>query len=173
MNILSKLFKRKNKQTEDNENETWFTDEERELMHAKADVEAENIYRKIYSLFKEHINELKEGYNFIILQENPIKLCDDKLLNQSIKWGSLNNYKKLKERIPELNISFGKEIKGCDGYILGFEKYYVYTIDILHDNIIELYDIKFRVNHSRPQINNGNEICVTIYGVDKNIYKII
>ena len=167
MNILSKLFKRKNKQIEDDDQ--LFTDEEWKIIHAKADVEAVEIYRKIYSLFKEHINELKEGDNFILLQENPIKLCDDALLNQSIKWKSLNNYKKLTERIPELNISFGKEIKGWDGYILGFEKYYVYTIDMSHDNIIELYDIKFRVNHSRPQINNGNEICVTVYGVNKTI----
>lgn len=173
MKILSKLFKRKSKQTEDNENETIFTDEEWELMHAKADVEAVKIYRKIYSLFKEHINELKEGDNFILLQENPIKLCDDKLLNQSIKWQSLNNSKKLRELIPELDIRFGKEIKTMEGTFLGFETYYLYTVNITHNNIIELYDIKFRVHRSRQQINNGDEICVTVYDVDKNIYKIV
>lgn len=172
MKILSKLFKRKSKQTE--ENEQCFTDEEWELMHAKADVEAVKIYRKIYSLFKEHINELKEGDNFILLQENPIKLCDNELLNQSIIFNSIyDNSKKLRERIPELDIRFGKEMRGWDGGILGFETYCLYTVNITHDNIIELYDIKFRVHPSRPQINNGNEICVTVYGVDKNIYKII
>ena len=39
--------------------------------------------------------------------------------------------------------------------------------------LIEIYDIKFRVHPSVKQINNGDEICVTIHGIDKNIYKII
>jgi len=153
-----------------------FTDEELRLIHAKADVEAAKIYRKIYSLFKEHINELKEGDNFILLQENPIKLCDDEVLNKSIIFESIyHNCRKLRDLIPELEIVFDKEmkIKTCDGLFLGFEEYYSYTINITYDNIIELYDIKFRVHPSRPQINNGNEICVTVYSVDKNIYKII
>ena len=38
---------------------------------------------------------------------------------------------------------------------------------------IELYKIKFRVHHSHKEINNGNEICVTVHGVNKNIYKIL
>lgn len=171
MEFLSKLFKRKNKQIENNDQ--LFTDDEYELIHTKADTEAVKIYVKIYSLFKEHINELKEGDNFILLQENPIILCDDKVLNQSIKWDSLNNYEKLNERIPELDIVFGEAIKSCDGYILGIKTYCNYTVNITHDNIIELYDIKFKLHPSRPQINNGNEICVTVYNVDKNIYKII
>lgn len=171
MNILSKLFKRISKQTE--ENEQLFSDDEWELMHAKADVEAVQIYRKIYSVFKEHINELKKGDNFIILQENPIELCDYEVLNKSIIWDSLKNDKKLRELIPELGISIGKEIRTWDGKILGFEKYCLYTVNITHNNIIELYDVKFRVHPSRQEINNGNEICVTVYDVDKNIYKII
>lgn len=53
------------------------------------------------------------------------------------------------------------------------KKYYVYTIKISHDDVIELYDIKFKVHPSPQEINNGNEICVTVHSVDKNIYKII
>ena len=171
MKILSKLFKRTNKQIEDDDQS--FTDEELELIRARADVEALNIYRQIYSLFKEHINELKEGYNLILLQEDPIKLCDDAVLNRSIKWESLNNYKKLSERIPELKIILGQEIKSLDGHILGFEKICMYTIHISHDNISEIYYIKFRVHPSPLQINNVNEIGITVYNVDKKIYKIV
>lgn len=53
------------------------------------------------------------------------------------------------------------------------KKYYVYTIKISHDDVIELYYIKFKVHPSPQEINNCNEICVTVYSVDKNIYKII
>lgn len=53
------------------------------------------------------------------------------------------------------------------------KKYYVFTIKISHDDVIEIYDIKFIVHPSPKEINNGNEICVTIHAVDKNIYKLI
>lgn len=166
--------KSKEKQIEENESE--FTKEELENMRAKADEEAVKIYTKIYSLFKEHINELKEGDNFILLHENNIKLCDNKELNYMIIYDSIyRNSKKLRERIPELDITFGKEIRAGKVF-LGFEEYYIYTINIKHDNIIEIYDVKFRVKSFQPlrtKINNGNEICVTVLGIDKNIYKII
>lgn len=162
----------KKKETQE-DNDQLFTDEEWELMRSKADVEALNIYRQIYCLFKEHINELKEGDNFILLQEDPIKLCDDEVVNRSIKWDSLKNYEQLHERIPELSIIIGKEIKLWDEYILGFEKTCMYTVYISHDNISELYNIKFRVHPSPLPKNNGNEICVTVDSVDKNIYKIV
>ena len=29
------------------------------------------------------------------------------------------------------------------------------------------------IHHSHKEINNGNEICVTVHAVDKNIYKIL
>lgn len=78
---------------------------------------------------------------------------------------SINEYYSLfKERINEL-----KEGDVC----LGYEKYYVFTIKISHDDVIELYDIKFIVQPSPQEINNGDEICVSVYGVNKNIYKLI
>ena len=168
-----KFWKKEEKQIEENTQE--FSNEELEFMRAKANVEAVKIYKKIYCLFKERINELKEGDNFILLQENHIKLCDDKDLNNLIIFDSIYyNRNKLRESIPELYIIFGKEIKGMNDVFLGFEEYYGYTITITHDgDIIETYDIKFRVHPSVKQINNGNGICVTIHGIDKNIYKII
>ena len=165
---------KKSKEEQIEKNTLELNNEELELMRKKANVEAIKIYRKIYCLFKERINELKEGDNFILLQENHIKLCDDKNLNDFIIFESIyNNYRKLREYIPELYIKYGKEIKGYNDIFLGFEEYCGYTITITHDDIIELYDIKFRVQPSRQQINNGDEICVTVYGIDKNIYKII
>ena len=167
-----KFWKKEENQIEENTQE--FSNEELEFMREKADVEAVKIYKKIYCLFKERINELKEGDNFILLQENHIKLCDDKDLNDLIIFDSIYyNRNKLRESIPELYIIFGKEIKGMNDVFLGFEEYYGYTITIAHDDIIEIYDIKFRVHPSVKQINNGDEICVTIHGIDKNIYKII
>ena len=168
------LFKKsKAEQIEDNEQD--FTEEEIELMRTKADEEAIKIYNKIYCLFKEHINDLKEGDNFVLFPENNIKLCDDKELNDMIIYESIYcNSKKLRERIPELDITFGKEIIAGKVF-LGYEEYYIYTINIKHDNIIELYDVKFRVKsfqHQIKHINNSNEICVTVYDIDKNIYKI-
>lgn len=76
-------------------------------------------------------------------------------------------------RIPELSIVYDKEIKAGDNVYLGYKKYYLYTIKISHDDEIELYKIKFRVHPSPKEINNGNEICVTVHAVDKNIYKIL
>ena len=167
-----KFWKKEEKQIEENTPE--LSNEELELMREKANVEAIKIYNKIYRLFKEHINELKEGDNFILLQENHIKLCDDKDLNDFIIFESIYyNRNKLRESIPELHIIYGKEIKGMNDVFLGFEEYYLYTITITHDDIIESYDIKFRVHPLEKQINNGNGICVTIHGIDKNIYKII
>ena len=137
-------------------------------------VNAEFIYRKIYCLFKERINELKEGDNFILLQEEPIKICDNKDLNESLIHEALYNINgHLCSRIPELRIVYGKEIKVSDDVSLGYEKYYLYTIKISHDDTIELYDIKFKVHPSPQEINNGNEICVTVHSVDKTIYKLI
>lgn len=75
-------------------------------------------------------------------------------------------------RIPELSIVYDKEIKAGD-VCLGYEKYYLFTIKISHDDEIELYKIKFRVHPSPKEINNGNEICVTVHAVYKNIYKIL
>ena len=74
-------------------------------------------------------------------------------------------------RIPELHIVYGKEIKVSDDVSVGYEKYYVYTITEPHDAVIEIYDIKFRVKPSPQEINNCNEICVTVYAVNKTIYK--
>lgn len=136
-------------------------------------VNAEFIYRRIYSLFKERINELKEGDNFILFQENRIKICDNKELNDSlIREALYTTNKHVCNRISELSIVYGKEIKAGD-VCLGYEKYYVFTIKISHDDEIELYDIKFIVQPSPQEINNGNEICVTVHSVDKNIYKLI
>ena len=135
-------------------------------------VNAEFIYRRIYSLFKERINELKEGDNFILFQEEPIKICDNKELNESlIREALYYTNKHVCNRIPELSFVYGKEIKISDGEIIGYEKCYLYTIKIQNDDVIELYDIKFRVKPSPQEINNGDEICVTVYGVDKTIYK--
>ena len=75
------------------------------------------------------------------------------------------------ERIPELRVVYGEAIKISGSESIGFKKYYVYTITISRDDVIEIYDIKFRVHPSPQEINNGNEICVTVYSVDKKIYK--
>lgn len=167
------IFK-KSKEEQIEKNESVIANEELENMRAKADAEAVKVYTKIYCLFKEHINELKKGDNFILLRENHIKLCDNKELNNKIIFDSIyNNSKKLCKRIPELDITFDTEKIVNNEFFLGFEKYYIYTINIKHDDIIEIYDVKFRVTPSRKQINNGNEICVTVYAINKNIYKII
>lgn len=147
-------------------------DEYQDTREYTACVNAEFIYRRIYSLFKERINELKEGDNFILFQENRIKICDNKELNESLIHEALYTINKhVCERIPELSIVYGKEIKVDDDIILGYKKYYVFTIKISHDEENELYYIKFIVHPSPQEINNGNEICVTIYGVNKTIYK--
>ena len=52
-------------------------------------------------------------------------------------------------------------------------KLFIYTIKMKHDDIIEIYHVRFRVNPWAEQINNSNDICVSILGIDKNIYKII
>ena len=149
------MFK-KSKEQQIEKNESVIDIEEMELMRAKADAEAVKVYTKIYCLFKEHLNELKKGDNFILLRENNTEI-DNKLINNSIYYNIVEFY----NRIPDLLVEFD------------LPKYYIYTIKIIHDDIIELYDIRFRVTPSRQQINNGNEICVNILGIDKNIYKII
>ena len=149
------LFKKSKEQQIEN-NESVIANEEMELMRAKADAEAVKVYTKIYCLFKEHINELKKGDNFILLRENNTEL-DNKLIKYSIYYNILEFY----NRIPDLRVKFD------------LPKYYIYTIKMTHDDIIEIYDVRFRVNPSIKQINNGNEICVSILGIDKNIYKII
>ena len=149
------LFK-KSKEEQIEKNESVIDIEELENMRAKANAEAVKVYTKIYCLFKEHINELKKGDNFILLRENNTEI-DNKLINKSIYYNHVEFY----NRIPDLLVDFD------------LRKYYIYTIKITHDDIIELYDIRFRVTPSRIQINNGNEICVSILGIDKNIYKII
>ena len=53
------FWKKEENQIEENTQE--FSNEELEFMRAKANVEAIKIYKKIYCLFKERINELKEG----------------------------------------------------------------------------------------------------------------
>ena len=147
-------------------------DEYQDTREYTACVNAEFIYRRIYSLFKEHINELKEGDNFILFQEEPIKICDNKELNESLIHKALYDINKhVCNRIPELCII--KAIERITDSNIYIKKYYVYTIKISHDDVIEIYDIKFRVHPSPKEINNGNEICVTVYGVDKNIYKLI
>ena len=148
------LFK-KSKEEQIEKNESVIDIEELENMCAKANEEAVKIYNKIYCLFKEHINELKKGDNFILLHKNTTEL-DDEVLNDSIYYNSPN----LLKHISELQL------------IHDFPNYFVFTITIKHDDIIELYDIRFRVTPSRQQINNGNDICVTVIGIDKNIYKI-
>lgn len=159
------LFKKsKEQQIEKNEYQ--------DISEYTACVNAEFIYRQIYCLFKERINELKEGDNFILLQEEPIKICDNKELNKSLIHEALyNTNKHLCNRIPELRIV--KDIEKITERNIYIKKYYIYTIKMSHDNVIEIYNIKFRVNPSPQEINNGNEICVTVYGIDKNIYKII
>lgn len=148
-------------------------DEYQDTREYTACVNAEFIYRRIYSLFKERINELKEGDNFILFQENRIKICDNKELNDSlIREALYTTNKHVCNRIPELSIVYYKEIKAGD-VCIGYEKCYLYTIKISHDDVIEIYDIKFRVHPSPKEINNGDEICVTVYGVNKNIYKIL
>ena len=149
------LFK-KSKEEQIENNESVIANKEWENMCAKANGEAVKIYTKIYCFFNEHLNELKKGDNFILLKENHAEL-DDEVLNESIYYNSPN----LLKHISELQL------------IHDFPNYFVFTITIKHDDIIELYDIRFRVNPSPKQINNGNEICVTVIGIDKNIYKII
>ena len=178
------IFK-KSKAQQTKENESIMTNEELESLRLKAYVEAEKIYRQIYNLFKERINELytlfnersenelKEGYNFILFQENRIKICDDKELNKHLIYESLYGDCLNFNRLPELSFVYGKEIKVSDNVSLGYEKYYLYTIKLSHDDEIELYYIKFKVHPSPQEINNCNEICVTVHAVDKNIYKLI
>lgn len=149
-------------------------DEYQDIREYTACVNAEFIYRRIYSLFKERINELKEGDNFILLQEEPIKICDNKELNESlIREALYTTNKHVCNRISELSIVYDKEIKAGDNVYLCYEKYYLYTIKISHNDVIEIYDIKFRVKPSPKEINNGDEICVSVYSIDKNIYKLI
>ena len=149
------LFK-KSKEEQIEKNESVIDIEELKNMRAKADEEAVKIYNKIYCLFKEHINELKKGNNFILLFENNTELCD-KVIHNAIYYNTVEFY----NSIPDLLVEFD------------LPKYYIFTIKMTHDDIIELYDIRFIVTPSRQQINNGNDICVSILGIDKNIYKII
>lgn len=165
------IFK-KSKAQQTEENEPIMTNEELESLRLKAYVEAEKIYAQIYYLFKERINKLKEGDNFILFQEEPIKICDDKELNNHLIYKSIYGNCLHFNRLPELSFVYGKEIK-VDNVTLGYEKYYLYTIKISHDDVIELYYIKFKVHPSPQDINNCNEICVTVHSVDKNIYKLI
>lgn len=160
---------KKSKAQQTEENESIINNEELEHLRSKAYVEAEKIYRQIYYLFKERINELKEGDNFILFQEEPIKICDDKELNNHLIYESLYGDCLHFNRLPELSFIFNKV---DDDILLGYKKYYLYTIKISHDDVIELYYIKFKVHPSPQEINNYNEICVTVHSVDKNIYKI-
>lgn len=147
-------------------------DEYQDTREYTACVNAEFIYRRIYSLFKERINELKEGDNFILFQENRIKICDNKELNDSlIREALYTTNKHVCNRISELHIV--ADIEMITNRNIYYKKYYVFTIKISHDDVIELYKIKFRVHPSPKEINNGNEICVTVHAVDKNIYKIL
>lgn len=151
------LFK-KSKEEQIEENESVIVNEELKNMRAKADEEAVKIYTKICCLFKEHLNELKEGDNFIILRENNTEI-DNKLINNSIYYNTMEFYISM----PDVMVIFD------------LPKYFIYQIKVTHDDIIEIYDIRFRVTPFKPlrkQTNNDNEICVTILGVDKNIYKI-
>lgn len=155
-------------------------DEYNDITEYCACVNAEFIYKQIYSLFNERINELytffnersenelKEGYNFILLLlEEHIKMCDNKELNKAL----YNINKHVCNRIPELRIV--EDIEMITDRNIYTKKYYVYTIKISHDDTIELYDIKFKVKPSPQEINNCDEICVTVHAVDKNIYKLI
>ena len=164
--------KSKDHQTEDNK--SVIIDEEFENLRIKADLEAYKIFVQIYCLFKERINELKEGDNFILFQENRIKICDDEELSKNLVFASLScDHFRLCERIPELLVVYGKETEISDSESIGYKKYYLYTITISRDDIIEIYDIKFIVHPSPQEINNGNEICVTVHAVYKDIYKIL
>ena len=149
------LFK-KSKEEQIEENESVIAKEELKNMREKADKEAVKIYTKIYCFFNEHLNELKKGDNFILLHENTTEL-DDELLNDSIYYNTVEFY----NSIPELLVEFD------------LRKYYIYTIKMKHDDIIEIYHVRFRVNPCTEQINNSNGICVSILGINKNIYKII
>ena len=149
------LFK-KSKEEQIEKNESVIDIEELENVRAKANEEAVKIYNKIYCLFKEHINELKKGNNFILLFENNTELCD-KVIRNAIYYNAVEFY----NSIPDLLVEFD------------LRKYYIFTIKMTHDDIIEIYHVRFRVNPSIKQINNGNDICVSILGIDKNIYKII
>ena len=163
---------KKSKEQQIEDNKSVIIDEEFENLRIKADLEAHKIFVQIYCLFKERINELKEGDNFILFQENRIKICDDEELSKNLVFASLScDHFRLCESIPELSIVYDKEIKAGDNVYLSYKKYYLYTIKILHDDEIELYEIKFRVHPSPKEINNGDEICVTVHAVDKNIYK--
>ena len=160
------IFK-KSKEHQIEDNESVIIDEEFENLRIKADLEAYKIFVQIYCLFKERINELKEGDNFILFQENRIKICDDKELSKNLVFASLScDHFRLSERIPELLVVYGS-----DSESIGYKKYYLYTITISRDDVIELYDIKFIVHPSPKEINNGDEICVTVHAVDKKIYK--
>ena len=162
---------KKSKEHQIEYNKSVITDEEYENLRIKANIEAEKIYAQIYDLFKERINELKEGDNFILFKEERIKICDDKDLNKHLIYESIYSDCLHSSRLPELSIVYDKEIKAGDNVYLGYEKYYLYTIKLSHDDVIEIYDIKFRVKPSPKEINNGNEICITVYGVNKTIYK--
>lgn len=164
------IFK-KSKEHQIEDNKSVIIDEEFENLRIKADLEAYKIFTQIYCLFKERINELKEGDNFILFQENHIKICDDEELSKNLVFASLScDHFRLCDRIQELSIVYGKEIKaGSDIY--GYKKYYLYTIKISRDDVIEIYDIKFIVHPSPKEINNCNEICVTVHAVYKTIYK--
>lgn len=65
-----------------------------DITEYSACVNAGFIYKQIYDLFKERINELKEGDNFILLLEEPIKICDNKELNDSLIRKALYNVNK-------------------------------------------------------------------------------
>lgn len=165
---------KKSKEHKNENNKSVILGEEFENLSIKADLEAYKIFTQIYLLFKERINELKEGDNFILFQENRIKICDNEELSKNLVFASLScNHLRLCERISELSIVYGKEIKAGAYVSLGFEKYYLYTIKISRADVIEIYYIKFIVHPSPKEINNGNEICVTVHAVDKNIYKIL
>lgn len=160
------IFK-KSKEQQIEDNKSVIIDEEFENLRIKADLEAYKIFVQIYCLFKERINELKEGDNFILFQENRIKICDDEELSKNLVFASLScDHFRLCERIPELLVVYGS-----DSESIGYKKYYLYTITISRDDAIELYDIKFIVHPSPKEINNGDEICVTVHAVDKKIYK--
>ena len=90
-------------------------DEYQDTREYTACVNAVFIYKQIYDLFKERINELKEGDNFILFQEEPIKICDDKELNESLIHKALyDTNKHVCNRIPELRVVYGKEIKASN-----------------------------------------------------------
>lgn len=169
MTMWNPFKKSKAQQTE--ENESIMTNEVLESLRLKAYAEAEKIYMQIYDLFKERINELKEGDNFILFQENRIKLCDDKELNKHLIYEALYVKDLYFNSLPELSFVYGKPIKVDDNICIGYEKDYIYTIQISRDDVIEIYYIKFNVHPSPQEINNCNEICVTVYSVYKNIYK--